>query len=46
MLARNNGLEFDRGGIHFTVRVPDRLQLKVELEVQTDERELGIELKW
>jgi amphi-Trp domain-containing protein len=26
MLARNNDLEFDRGGMHFTVRVPDQLQ--------------------
>jgi amphi-Trp domain-containing protein len=46
MLARNNDLEFDRGGMHFSVRVPDQLQLKVELEVETDERELEIELKW
>jgi amphi-Trp domain-containing protein len=46
MLARQNDLEFDRGGMHFTVHVPDQLQLKVELEVETDERELEIELKW
>ncbi len=39
MLAQNNDLEFDRGGMHFTVHVPDQLQLKVELEVETDERE-------
>ena len=32
MLAQNNDLEFDRGGMHFTVHVPDQLQLKVELE--------------
>jgi amphi-Trp domain-containing protein len=46
MLARHNDLEFDRGGVHFKVHVPDRLQLKVELEVESDERELEIELKW
>lgn len=48
MLARNNDLEFDRGGMHFTVHIPDQLQLKVELEIETDERELEIEieLKW
>ena len=46
MLARNNDLEFDRGGMHFTVHIPDQLELKVELEVETDERELEIELKW
>jgi amphi-Trp domain-containing protein len=46
MLERHNDLEFDRGGAHFTVRVPDQLELKVELEVESDERELEIELKW
>ena len=29
-----------------TVHVPDEVQLKVELEVETDGRELEIELKW
>lgn len=46
MLARQNDLEFDRGGLHFKVAVPDQVQLKVELEVESDERELEIELKW
>lgn len=46
MLDRHNDLEFDRAGMHFTVTVPDEVQLKVELEVESDERELEIELKW
>jgi amphi-Trp domain-containing protein len=46
MLDRHNDLEFDRAGMHFTVKVPDEVQLKVELEVESDERELEIELKW
>jgi amphi-Trp domain-containing protein len=46
MLARQNDLEFERGGMHITVPVPDQVQLKVELEIETDERELEIELKW
>jgi amphi-Trp domain-containing protein len=46
MLARENDLEFDRGGMHFKVDVPDQVQLKVEFEVETEERELEIELKW
>jgi amphi-Trp domain-containing protein len=46
MLDRHNDLEFDRAGMHFTVNVPDEVQLKVELEVESDERELEIELKW
>ena len=46
MLASGDDLEFDRGGMHFSVHVPDKVQLKTELEVETDERELEIELKW
>ena len=46
MLARNNEIEFERGGMRFTVHVADEVDVKVELEVETDERELEIELKW
>ena len=46
MLARDNDIEFERGGIRFTVHVPDEVELKLELEIETDERELEIELKW
>jgi len=46
MLARHNDIEFHRGGVRFTVRVPDEIELKLELEVGTDKRELEIELTW
>jgi amphi-Trp domain-containing protein len=46
MLARNNDVEFERGGMKIKVHVPDKVQLKVELELETDENELEIELKW
>ena len=46
MLARQNDVEFERDGMRFNVHVADEVQLKVELEVETDERELEIELKW
>lgn len=46
MLARHNEIEFERGGVKFTVNVPDEVQLKVELDLETDERELEIELTW
>jgi amphi-Trp domain-containing protein len=46
MLARHNDVEFERGGMRFTVHVPDEVQLKVELEIESDERELEIELTW
>jgi amphi-Trp domain-containing protein len=45
-LARNNDIEFERGGMHMKVHVPDEIHVKVELELDTDERELEIELTW
>jgi amphi-Trp domain-containing protein len=44
-LARNNAVEFDRDGKRVTVRVPDEVDLKVEVELG-DENELEIELTW
>ena len=43
---RHNDVEFDRGGMHFKVRVPDEVDFKLEIEIDDDERELEIELKW
>ena len=45
-LARHNEIEFDRGGSHFRLKVPDEVRVKVELEVGDDETELEIELTW
>lgn len=45
-LARHNDVEFDRGGMHFKLKVPDEVRVKVELEVSDDETELEIELTW
>jgi amphi-Trp domain-containing protein len=45
-LARHNDVEFERGGMHFTLNVPDEVRVKVELEVGDDETELEIELTW
>jgi amphi-Trp domain-containing protein len=46
MLARHNDIEFNRGGMRFIVRVPDEVELKLELEIGSDKRELEIELTW
>ena len=45
-LAKNNTVEFQRGGNRITVRVPDEVELKVEVEIGDDEGELEIELTW
>jgi amphi-Trp domain-containing protein len=45
-LARNNEVEFERGGVRFKVHVPDEVDFKFEIEIEDEERELQIELKW
>jgi amphi-Trp domain-containing protein len=46
MLAKGNELKFEQGGVAMSLYIPDEVQLKVEIEAATDERELEIELKW
>lgn len=46
-LARNNSVEFSRAGRLITVRVPDEVHLKIEVELGDDgENELEVELTW
>jgi amphi-Trp domain-containing protein len=44
-LSRNNAVEFERDGRRITVRVPDQVDLKIEVELG-DENELEVELTW
>ena len=44
-LARNNAVQFERGDSRFTVRLPDEVDLKIEVEIG-DKNELEIELTW
>jgi amphi-Trp domain-containing protein len=45
-LARNNEVEFERGGLRFKVHMTDEIDFKLEIEIGDQERELEIELKW
>jgi len=46
-LAKNNSVEFQRAGRDITVRIPDEVSLKVEVELGDEgENELEIELTW
>ena len=45
-LGRHNNVEFERGGIHVTVKVPEEVHVKVEFEIEDDGTELEIELSW
>lgn len=44
-LSRHNQVEFVRGGIKYSVKVPDEVELSLEIEVG-DDNEIEIELKW
>ena len=44
-LARHNQIEFVREGTRFSLRVPDEVTLKIEIEVG-DENEIEFELTW
>ena len=46
VLARNNVIEFERDGRRITVKVPDEVALKIEVEIGDDEREIEVELTW
>ncbi len=46
VLARHNEVEFERDGRRITVDVPDEVNMKIEVEIGDDERELEIELTW
>jgi amphi-Trp domain-containing protein len=47
VLAQNNSVEFQREGRQITVRVPDHVNLKVEVELGDEgENELEVELTW
>ena len=46
MLAKENDVEFDRGGMRVKVYVPDEVNLKLEFELGDDGSELEVELTW
>ncbi|MGH2937725.1 MAG: amphi-Trp domain-containing protein [Solirubrobacterales bacterium] len=39
-------VRFDRGEMKFKVAIPEKVEWKVELELDDEESELEIELKW
>ena len=45
-LARQNNLQFDRGGKKFIVDVPDQVEVELELEIGDDGNSLEIEISW
>jgi|GEM_PF-974618 len=46
LATQDEEIVFERGGMEFRVNVPETVQLKVELEIGGEEKELEIELTW
>ena len=45
-LGSGNDIVLERSGVRFVTKVPDRVELKVEFEMEDDEAEFEIELSW
>lgn len=44
-LARHNQVEFVRGGVRYTAKVPDEVELTVEIELG-ESNEIEVEISW
>lgn len=44
-LSKHNQIEFGKGGMRFSAKVPDQVELSIEVEIG-EESEIEIELKW
>lgn len=45
-LSRHNSLQFSQGGLRTTAKVPDEVELTVEIEITADGGELEVEITW
>ena len=45
-LERHNEVAFDRDGIPYRIKVPDNVEVEVELEIGDDGTSLEIEISW
>ncbi len=45
-LSRHNSLEFSQGGLKMTAKVPNEVEMEIEIEITTEGGELEIEISW
>ncbi len=45
-LARHNGLDFNRGGLKFHINVPSEVTVEVEVEMESGESSIEVEISW
>jgi amphi-Trp domain-containing protein len=45
-LSRHNELAWDQGGLKMSAKVPDEVELSVEIEITGEGGELEVEISW
>ncbi len=45
-LARHNAVDFARNGVKVNVKVPDEVTVEFEVEIESDESSIEIEISW
>ena len=45
-LARHNAVDFTRNGIKLHVKVPDAVTVEFEVEIESDESSIEVEISW
>jgi len=45
-LSKHNSLEFSQGGLKMTAKVPNQVEVEIEVEITTEGGELEIEISW
>ena len=45
-LSKHNSLEFNQGGLKMTAKVPNQVEVEIEVEITTEGGELEIEISW
>lgn len=45
-LARHNSVEFTQGGLKVTAKVPDEVDVELEIEISEDGGEIEVEISW
>ncbi len=45
-LARHNGVDFKKDGVKVNIRVPDEVTVEFEVEIESDESSIEVEISW
>lgn len=45
-LARHNAVDFAQQGVKVNVKVPDEVTVEFEVEIETDESSIEVEISW